>query len=366
MIAGTSETAATPVGVRDSARTVVTDLRAKSKVSVMAKTYSLIVCAGLVGSALWFSRPTQKAATPFSAEPVSHQTNEPPKIGIAPPAPPRSCRDDIEDLVRMPEEELAKLDIAEVNLRCACGLPGAEGIDIEKMRQTLDQWAAFIQHETDRHMYQFHRDPADFRNSEGYFRILVMITALQRDLKVHYNPQRINDPYGRDSRDLFIHGLVNGHGGTCASMPALYVAIGRRLGYPLKLVGAQAHLFARWDDPQTGERFNIEGSYGFADHSDDYYREWPRPISDIDMATGRFRSFTPRAALAGFLGSRAACLEANDREAEAGQVRQWERELELPFWASHPGVRANADGTLHLINYGVDIQIIPESMHRMP
>ena len=63
---------------------------------------------------------------------------------------------------------------------------------------------------------------------------------------------------------LFIHGIIDGPGGTCASMPVLYVAVGRRLGYPLKLVEARGHLLLRWDDPLgqrlgTPDVFNVEG-----------------------------------------------------------------------------------------------------------
>ena len=42
-------------------------------------------------------------------------------------------------------------------------------------------------------------------------------------------------------------------------MPILYIAIGRRLGYPLKLVHAHGHDFVRWDEP-GGERFNIDAT----------------------------------------------------------------------------------------------------------
>ena len=65
-------------------------------------------------------------------------------------------------------------------------------------------------------------------------------------------------------------------------MPVLYVAVGRRRGYPLKLVEAPTHLFFRWEDPD-GERFNVpevfnvEGTgHGISFHPDDYYRIWPR------------------------------------------------------------------------------------------
>jgi hypothetical protein len=53
---------------------------------------------------------------------------------------------------------------------------------------------------------------------------------------------------------LFLHGLTQGRGGTCLSMPVAYVAVGRRLGYPLKLVTAKGHLFARWESLDGKER----------------------------------------------------------------------------------------------------------------
>lgn len=291
-------------------------------------------------------------------------------FGVAASAdgPVATCGQELERLTWLSDTELAAMDIAEVNLRCACGRPGSDGIVIEKIRRDLDRFADRVRVETDRHLYQFHRNPSDFRNSEGYFHILTMITVLQQDLGVHYNPERINDPDFRNSGDLFIHGLLEGQGGTCVSMPVLYVAVGRRLGYPLKLVEAKRHLFARWDDPKTGERFNIEGTgKGLNIYPDEYYLRWPHPITDIELATGRYlRSLTPRAELAGFLSSRAACLEANGRVMEADQVYRWARELQLSFWASQPGVRVNADGTLYLVDYGVNIEIIPDPMDRAP
>jgi hypothetical protein len=101
-------------------------------------------------------------------------------------------------------------------------------------------------------------------------------------------------------------------------MPVLYVAIGRRLGYPMRLVLAKQHVFCRWDDGQ--ERFNIEGAGngGVSYLPDEHYRSWPKPISDAEMKTGEFlKSLTPREELATFLLSRGACLHANERMPEA-------------------------------------------------
>ena len=78
-----------------------------------------------------------------------------------------------------------------------------------------------------------------------------------------------HDHFAADSRDLFLHGLLrpalnpqpstlNLPRGTCSSMPVLYIAIGRRLGYPLKIVTTKAHLFIRWES--AAERFDLEGT----------------------------------------------------------------------------------------------------------
>jgi hypothetical protein len=112
---------------------------------------------------------------------------------------------------------------------------------------------------------------------------------------------------GRDSGNLFIHGLLTGRGGSCVSMPALTVAIGRRLGYPLRLVNAKLHTFCRWDDPSSGERFNIDATLGFGEHPDSYYYSWPAKITAQEIDWGYLQSLTPRQEAAFFLSQRGVC-----------------------------------------------------------
>ena len=123
----------------------------------------------------------------------------------------------------------------------------------------------------------------------------MLITVLQQDLHVRYNPARIEpldkpsppDVFFADSRDGLLHGLLGPRRlGTCASMPVLYVAVGRRLGYPLKLVASKGHLFLRWEDSK--ERFNFEGTndHGGSFFSDAHYQQWPFPISEQEMKDG--------------------------------------------------------------------------------
>ena len=144
------------------------------------------------------------------------------------------------DYAWMPEEKLAEHNVAAANLACAADLPGGKRFDFDACLSRLDEMTDQVRQYTERMLPQFRRKRWDYGNSEGYFRTLCMITALQRDLGVRYNPARIPDDARFDASDSFIHGILDGPGGTCATLPVLYAAIGRRLGYPIKLVCAFA------------------------------------------------------------------------------------------------------------------------------
>jgi hypothetical protein len=122
---------------------------------------------------------------------------------------------------------------------------------------------------------------------------------------------------------LFIHGPLQGKGGTCSSLPPLYVAVGRRLGYPLKLVRAKRHLFARWDSGE-GQCFNVEcTSRGFVSHPDDYYLRWPIPTTQEEVSRyGLLRSLLPEEELAVFLCSRGRVWMEHGCYREAAEAYQ--------------------------------------------
>ena len=212
------------------------------------------------------------------------------------------------------------MDIVTANLRSAEGLPGVESLDSMMARAKLETWSDRVRNETSRHLYRFRQNPDEFNNSEAYFRMLTLVTVLQEDCGVRYNPERMQAPNFADSRDLFLHGLLTGkHQGTCVSMPVLYVAVGRKLGYPLKLVTSKAHVFARWDSPDGRERLNIEAtSQGLNCFPDEYYHTWPVHLTPAEIASGQYlKSLTPDEELAVFLSVRGHCLEAAKRLPEA-------------------------------------------------
>jgi hypothetical protein len=228
----------------------------------------------------------------------------------------------------LPEEELGRLDIAAVNLQCALGLPGSDQIDVPSCLQTINNWVPVVRRWTEAAYQQyFVRDPGSFRNSEAFFRIVALVTALQRHCGVRFDPTKVGlGPEAEfDFDEQFVHGVVQGAGGTCATLPIVFASVGRKLGYPIRLACAKRHLFCRWDDPRTGERWNMEGTSteeGFDSFPDDHYRKWPAPIQDADeeRAFGYLRSMTPRQELANFVAQRGFVLLDHGRDREAVEM----------------------------------------------
>jgi hypothetical protein len=232
----------------------------------------------------------------------------------------------------MPVQALQGVDIARMNLLCAEGLSGSEHLDLEVPLAKLDEMAFRVRRETERHYYRFRRNPIEFENSEGYFRMIMLAVVLAEDFQIQYAPNKIGtasgarfgDGFFADSRDVFLHGLTGAKPrGTCSSLPVLYIAVGRRLGYPLKLVTTKGHLFVRWEDNR--ERFNIEATGdGVNRFSDDYYRHWPLEVSDDEISVeGYLKSISPAEELAVFLSIRGMCLSEAKRFADAaGSFRE--------------------------------------------
>lgn len=210
------------------------------------------------------------------------------------------------------DEQLVQRDLAVVNLEAACGLPPTGELDVRAFCRKLDQWADEADQKIKKSWKRRLRgEYSEFTGSQ--FRMLVLVTVLQRDLGVKYNRRFSEGAYdGVDSRDHFIHGILTGHGGTCVTMPVLYAAIGRRLGFPIKLALAKQHAFCRWDDG-NGERFNIEAtSHGLNLRSDEHFLRWRAPIQPEELeGNPLLRNLTPREELAFFLHERAVCWTEN-------------------------------------------------------
>lgn len=211
-----------------------------------------------------------------------------------------------QQLVRCTDSELARIDLASLNLACAVGLPGSDRIDHERCIRKLDDWSRRCRAFTNQMMPYFYRGHCDFPNSEPKFRIQAMVTHLQRDLGVRYDPHRIPDDATFQPEDSFVHGVIQDEGGTCGNLPVVYASVARRLGYPVNLVTTRNHLFCRWDGAET---FNIEASgQGVSFFPDDHYRTGHFTMPDETVRRcGFLQSLSPRQELASFLSQRGEC-----------------------------------------------------------
>jgi hypothetical protein len=254
------------------------------------------------------------------------------------PAPVFKQPTNLTALLALPLSDLDKVDAGLINILCAEGLPGSEGLNVAKCLDALDLWAQRVKIETQRHFYRFAEHPELFCHSLAYYQMQMLGDVLVNDLRMRYDPQRVEASkrglrspnavaaFFMDSKDIFLSGLLDGdHYGTCASMPFLYVAVGRRLGYPVNLAATEEHLYARCEDA-NGEHLNVEATAvsRFKTPPDEYYRDMvTAPDRDAEIAqAGWLRPLSNREIVGHSLVARAACLRSAGRQDE--ELKTWD------------------------------------------
>ena len=184
-----------------------------------------------------------------------------------------SIRPRWQQLAYLGEEELARQDVAVLNLAAAEGLPGGPTpLQERDCVDHLDHYARTVADYTNRRLPDFEKCAKDYDYSEAKFRVVLMVSMLQKTHGVRYNPAKIAADTIHTAADSFVHGPLVGAGGTCASLPVVYAAVARRLGYPLRLVGCKQHVFCRWES--LLDRFNVEvNERGTDSPPDGFYRQ---------------------------------------------------------------------------------------------
>jgi hypothetical protein len=224
-------------------------------------------------------------------------------------------------LLAFSPSELDRQDIALGNLLCATGVTGSDELNIPQCLATLDRWTEAVRRYTQDALGEFDVHPERYHGHHGFARFTAMVTLLKhpKGLNVRYQPTAIGNTLFTDSRDDFLHGLLTRRLGTCTSLPVLYVAIGRRLGYPMYLAVAKGHVLCQWLE-LDGSHVNLEGSNagGGELHPDKHYHHWPCPLTRDDLMSGRcLRPLTPAEELGLFLETRGHVLTDNGRFDEA-------------------------------------------------
>jgi hypothetical protein len=227
------------------------------------------------------------------------------------------------DVVRWSHRDLCRLGIDYLNLLACQGLPETERLDIPLCLAKIDEWTHSVKMYTAQNADAFRDRPEDFGHSIGYFRALCLVTALQLECGVKYHPEKKDPAAVFEPADSFIFGIIQGGGGTCASLPVIYCAVGHGLGYPMFLAGTKCHGYVIWDDGEV--RFNIEGSgEGMCTRDDDHYRTGRFEMSANEKANGYYlKPLDMRQSFAKFLAERSLYCSERRQFKEAVDSMGW-------------------------------------------
>ena len=188
----------------------------------------------------------------------------------------------VAQLIALSDTELEKTDIVEMNIAVAREIPGLEKLDYAAYRKIVDGWTDQFRRWLPTVEHAFRQAPEKYKNDINFFRIGMLAQFLDQHVGVAYVARQktdqkrgVEEVLYTDPGHLLLHGLIDTKRGTCATMPALHVAIGRRMGWPVALACAKSHYVCRYDDGKTV--YNIEstdtGRGGFAAGSDKDYIE---------------------------------------------------------------------------------------------
>ena len=240
------------------------------------------------------------------------------------------------DLLDLDAKDVEGMDVAEFNLICGSGLPGTEGVDVRILVNRLDDMAGMVKSATGNpaNLDRWKRNRPPGEASESIYRMRILVQVLQDRCGIHYDEELAkmvtanegkpasykewDDRFYTNASMVFLNGLLSEKRvGTCVSMPVLYTAVARRLGYPVFLAMSKGHLFCRWDSPE--ERFNVEGTGvgGMTPYPDKFYHTFPNRLFDWELEHENYlKSLTPAEELALFLKTRAVCLAVHQRHGE--------------------------------------------------
>jgi len=239
----------------------------------------------------------------------------------------------------MTDDELARIDPLEMNLRVARENPQLACLDIGIYQRLADKWAEGIGQLIERVEGHFWKDPASWKNDINFFRLGILCQYVECELGIRYreDQRRVTAIRYTDPSDLFLNGVMDTRRGTCGNMAALHVSLGWRLHWPVSLACVRSHFICRYDDGTVTH--NIEATQaehgGFKSDSDDYLiSQYGLPRKAISCGSD-LRAVTPREMLGLFVGLRAR------HQRDVGQHREAEEDYLLARYL-FPAYRINA------------------------
>jgi hypothetical protein len=220
-------------------------------------------------------------------------------------------------LASLGDEELEGMDPLIVNLIVARDLPDLAPMDLVKYVRLVDDWAERIGAGLVVQEPEAAATSPSYKADRNIWRAGGMAIAVAGpSIGIRYSR---NVSLSKHS-DLFVPGMIDTKEGTCSNMPVLHMAIGWRLGWPLKAVVTRDHMWSRWDDGRPGpgdggSYFNLEatatekgndGYSSFATPPDEsYIKDFKTPKAYIEAGSD-LTTLTMRQTLGVFLQQRSA------------------------------------------------------------
>ena len=209
----------------------------------------------------------------------------------------------------LPDEDLEKADLVELNLAVAREIPAFHDIDVSRYWQIVTQWSQQFAQRLPELERMFKKTPWKWKSDMRFFRVGMLRGFLGHTIGLRYIEEQKDATQVQytDPGHLFLNGLIDKKQGTCGNMPTLHVAICRRLGWPVSLACAKSHLVSRFDDGQV--IYNIEATSthagSFCAEEDSFYvKKYHLPKRAIDCGSD-LRKLTAREMIGVFLGLRA-------------------------------------------------------------
>lgn len=161
----------------------------------------------------------------------------------------------VQELIRLPEKQLAKLDVVTLNLVVARVLE--PDIDIASYRRFIDRMAEYVRLQIEANEPYFLEHQWDFQGRKEKWICTLMWQIITQDFGYGYLKGKLLDLDHTQPWQKFVHGIIQRGEGTCCNLPVLYVSIGRRLGYPIRMALGPQHAYCRWESTDA-EPFNFE------------------------------------------------------------------------------------------------------------
>jgi len=223
-------------------------------------------------------------------------------------------------LLALSDAEFEAVDLVEVNLAVARGIPSLKDLDVPRYCDIVGEWTAAFRKFLPGAERQFQQTPHKWKNDVHFFRVGMLAGFLGHDIGIRYveDHKQAGAVYYTNPGELFLNGLIDTKQGSCGNMAALHVAMARQMGWPVSLACVKAHYISRFDNGKVIhniEATNTDHPGTFASNSDDWYMsKMGIPQKAVDCGSD-LRSLSMREMIGAFLSLRGRHFtDVNDPE----------------------------------------------------